>query len=237
MNDDSEKLTIFIGNATHILDADSLPPYVKGFVDFERAKRRDDQAATIFTHNGDIPLFDVALFGLQHGWRHIFRRLGCDDLAPYRTICETYNFLGVDIINATETLDEIRTELKAGRARDDETGRSTTWRPGEGNKSKSRDAAFQLLYLILQVELSEATAADKKIYNAVFFIVSHPTIFKRATRDTLRKAYDARFLASKRQTAILDKWAHSHRSDENADATTSEDENDQWDGDEGDSDY
>ncbi len=233
---DSEKLTIFIGNAIHTLDADNLPPYVKAFVAFEKAKRCD-QAATIFTHNGDIPLFDVAIVGLQHGYRHIFRRLGCDDLAPYRTICETYNFLGVDIIDETETLDEIITKLKAGRAREDETGRSSTWHPGEGNKSKSRDAAFQLLYLILLVELSEATDDDKKIYNAVFFIVSHPTIFKRATRDTVRKAYDSRFFASKRETATLDRWAHPHRSDENADATTSEDENDQWDVDEWDSDY
>ncbi|KAH8821756.1 hypothetical protein F5884DRAFT_768982 [Xylogone sp. PMI_703] len=44
---------------------------------------------------GPIPLFDVALTGIESGYRQCFRSLP-PELSQHHTLCETYQFLGVD---------------------------------------------------------------------------------------------------------------------------------------------
>lgn len=218
INNDNTTYTLHIEGKPYTLKAADLPPYLKAWVAFEKIK---DPSCTTFTHNAEVPLplFDVAIEGLQHGYRNVFRRLGCDDLDSFQTLCETYNFLGVDIID--RNLDEIITDLKAGRPQN-----ADTWRCGKGNKSKARDSAFLFLYTLLVEELADIPSSDvQKIYNAVCFVVSHPSTFKPATRKMIRKAYGARFDISGPQRLILDKWEQHYREDDNKDVTSSEDDN------------
>lgn len=222
-----DKYTFHIGNKSYTLDANDLPPYLEAFVGFERAKRPDLADNIVFTHEKEIPLFDVAIKGLQQGYRHIFRSLGSTDLEPYLTICATYDFLGINIAprNVDEvTLGRIITDVKAGRRREDDN--PCAWRFGEGNKSKARDTAFEFVYLLLCGEIAEESIDiyAVKIFHAVYFIVSHPTLFKRSIRDAVRKAYDARFTLPKRQEASLDKWTHHYCFDDETDNTASEEE-------------
>ena len=68
-------------------------PYLSSFVRFQRLAQPQ---STDFIHQ-DIPLFDIALKGLESGYRQCFRSLR-NDIPQYRTLCETYDFLGVDVL-------------------------------------------------------------------------------------------------------------------------------------------
>lgn len=213
--------TFYINKRRYDIAINDLPPYLKNYLSFEEAKSNSDLRDGVCTLNKDIPLFDVAMKGLQQGYRHIFRSLGSDDLDAYHTICATYDFLGVDItprhLDKAE-LDVVITGVKAGRPRPEDNPHA--WRSGLGNKSKSRDAAFELLHILLVGEIAENLS--NKIYYAVYFIFSHPGIFKRATRETIRKAFEDRFVASIRQKKSLDEWARGYHCDDYSDGTTSE---------------
>ena len=223
--------TFTIGESTYSLDEDSLPPYLAGLVAF-RAKSQQRHGATDdcqpILHDGDIPLFDIALSGMQQGYRFVFRRLGQADLSQYRTLCETYDFLGEDVVDE-QSLDMIINEVKAGRNHDS----VMFWRTGQANKTTARDAAFKLLYIMLMAEFENADKDERKIYNAVQFVVSHAGTFKLATRGIIRAAYEERFPLSQRQRDALDQWSRRFCSDVDTDATTSEDEADlyEWNSD------
>ena len=60
-----------------------------------------------------IPLFNVALSGVNSGYRQCFRMLDVD-INPFQSLCETYRFLGVDVLEG-QSIDDITTNIKAGK--------------------------------------------------------------------------------------------------------------------------
>jgi hypothetical protein len=193
----SSKAMLKIGNTLYDIDL-SMIPYLASFVRFERNCQPEGSE---FTH-GDIPLFDTALKGLESGYRFCFRSLPVD-LAQYHTLCETYDFLGVDVLGG-QTIDNIFSDLRACKT--DYELDYKRYRAIKGDKTLARDAAFRLLFLILRGEFGDEAKDSTKAYNAVLFIVSHSGTFKYRTRSVLRAAYEERFVVSPKQRARLDQW-------------------------------
>lgn len=102
----SPKTAIKIGDVPYEIDL-SLIPYLTSFARFQRVAQPQ---ATEFMHNA-IPLFDTALKGVELGYRHCFRSLSAE-LSQYHTLCETYDFLGVDVLGG-QSVDDIFVDLRA----------------------------------------------------------------------------------------------------------------------------
>ncbi|KAE9988949.1 hypothetical protein EG327_003162 [Venturia inaequalis] len=107
--------------------------------------------AVATTATRTTPLFDVALKGVKLGYRHCFRSLPAD-LSQTRTLCETYEFLCVDILGG-KPITAIIDDLKAGKT--DYELEYKRYIPVKGNKSKTRDMALVLVYLILLGEFTD----------------------------------------------------------------------------------
>jgi hypothetical protein len=140
----SLRTTIKIGDAYYDIEVSKIP-YLSSFVDFQATSQPQ---STDFVH-GPIPLFDVALKGIESGYRQCFRSLP-PELSQHHTLCETYRFLGVDILGG-QFIDEILNDLKSGKSDYDQEEK----REIKGDKSKARDAAFKLLYMILLGEFED----------------------------------------------------------------------------------
>ena len=63
--------------------------------------------------HGSVLLFDIALKGIESGYRQYFRSIPAD-LCQHHTLCETYEFLGVDILDG-QSINEIFNDLKSGK--------------------------------------------------------------------------------------------------------------------------
>lgn len=92
MGKNSRKTNFKIGDTFYNIDVSTIP-YLSSFISFQRLAQPQN---TEFVHR-NITLFDVALKGLESGYRHYFRSLR-GDIPQYHTLCETYDFLGVDIL-------------------------------------------------------------------------------------------------------------------------------------------
>jgi hypothetical protein len=178
----------------------------------ERLVRRQGNTQPQSTEcvHGPIPLFDVVLKGIESGYRQCFRSIPAD-LSQHHTLCETYESLGVDILGG-QSINEIFNDLKSGKT--DYELEYKSYRAVKGNKSKARDTAFKLLYLILLGEFKDETKDSAKVFNGVLFVVSHSGTFKWRTRSVVRAAYEERFVLSTKQRARLNQW-------EKGDAATS----------------
>jgi hypothetical protein len=171
-------------------------PYLSSFVDFQTNAQPQ---TTEFVH-GPIPLFDVALKGIESGYRQCFRTLP-PDLSQHHTLCDTYELLCVEVLGG-QSINEIFKDLKSGQSDYDREER----REIKGDKSKARDTAFKLLYLILLGDFKDETRDSAKVFNAVLYLVSHSATFKWRTRKVIRAAYEERFVISAKQTAKLEEW-------------------------------
>jgi hypothetical protein len=189
-------------------------PYLASFVQRQKVAQPD---ATEFAHE-PIKMFGVALKGLESGYRQCFRSLPIQ-VSQYQTLFETYQLLGIEILRGLST-DEVIANLKVGRSDYDPDER----RRISGNKSVARDAAFQLLYLIIH---AAETSNRQKLYNAVMFVVSHPGTFKPRTRRMIRLAYDQQMIPTMKQRQGLDRWDKGENTDDAVDETT-EDEFDNY---------
>lgn len=100
----------------------------------------------------------------------------------------------------------------------------------KGDKSKARDTAFKLLYLILRGDFKDEIRDSTKVFNAVLFLVSHSATFKWRTRSVVRAAYEERFVIPTKQTARLDEWEKKDAAklavEDAGDVTTEEEESD-----------
>ena len=198
---------ITIGDVKYDVDLSQVP-YLSSFADFQ-AKAQPD--ATELVH-GPIPLFNVALKGIQSGYRQCFRNLP-PEISQYHVLCETYEFLGVNVLGE-HRIDQIFSDLRLCKIDWDEDTK--------GGKSKARDAAFRLLYLILLGEFEDEKKDGDKAYNAVLFVVSHPGTFKWRTRTIVLAAYEERFVVSAKQMARLDQWVKGDTADDSEDDVTTE---------------
>ncbi|KAL5335500.1 hypothetical protein BJX70DRAFT_401493 [Aspergillus crustosus] len=189
----SKKTTVKVGDILFDIDLRMIP-YLASFVQEQRGTR---PLTSEFVHS-TIPLFDTALKGLELGFWHCFRSLRAD-LSQYHTLCDTYHFLKVDVLER-QSINEVFVNLRSCKLDYDDYG------PVKGNKSTARDAAFRLLFLMLQSEPQDKLKMSNKVYNAVFFVVSHPATFKWCTRIVVRAAYEEQYIISSKQKATLDKW-------------------------------
>ncbi|KAI9687226.1 MAG: hypothetical protein M1822_002269 [Bathelium mastoideum] len=218
----SPKTTIRIGDVHYDNDVVSKIPYLASFVN-DQAKAPSESVE--LTHD-PIPLFDTALRGIESGYRQCFRSIPADP-AQHRILCNTYDFLGIDVVGG-QSITKIINDLKSGKIDYDlDYGR---YREIKGDKSKARDAAFKLLYSILRGELDDKDRA--KIFDAVLFVVSHPATFKWRTRTVIRTGYEERLKVSTKQKERLDQWkkgdASKQEADDEVDATTEEAESLDW---------
>lgn len=145
-------------------------PYFSSFVDFQG--KAQPQVAEVV--HGPIPLIVAALKGIQSGYRQCFTALPLD-LSQHHVLCETYDFLGIDVLGE-QHVGEIFTNFKACKTEYELEYKR--YLAIKGNKSKARDAAFKLLYLILTEEFKDEIEDCTKVFNAVLFIVSRTMTFR-----------------------------------------------------------
>lgn len=200
-------------------------PYLSSFVNFQINAQ---PGSTEFVHE-PIPLFDIALKGIESGYRQCFRSLPAD-LSQHHILCDTYHFLHVDILGG-QSIGEIINDLKSGAGDYDREER----REIKGDRAKARDTAFKLLYLILLGDFTDEAKDSTKIFNAVLYLVSHAATFKWRTRSVVRAAYEERFVVSTKQKAALDKWEKKDPAklavEDAGDVTTEEEGQDYFDSD------
>ena len=187
-------------------------PYLESYTRLQKASQPQ---ATEIIHE-PINLFDVAFKGIESGYRQCFRCLSTD-LSQYRTLFQTYKFLAVDILSNL-SIDQVIANLKVGKSNYDLEER----RRIPGNKSLARDAAFQLLYLILHPQYGNETKDKTKLFNAVMFVVSHPGTFKYCTKRMIRVAYEEQFGLTFKQRPKLDQWEKGETANFELDVTTEE---------------
>ena len=169
-------------------------PYFQGYIRFNQSSSQE-------LEHEDIPLFDVAYKGVEDGMRQCFRRLD-GDLDEFATLCQTLQLLMVDVVQ-DRSIQDIMKEMRSGKD-DHETEHRRSYKI-KGNKSKARDAAFALLFLLLIEDFKSDIRDSRKMYQAVLFIVSHRAIFKYRTRKVVREAYEDRFQPSAKQIASLNR--------------------------------
>lgn len=217
----NRKTAIQIGGVNYDVDITKIP-YLSSFVNFET---KAQPQSTELVHE-PIPLFDIALKGIEFGYRQCFRSLPAD-LSQHHTLCDTYHFLHVDVLGG-QPINEIIKDLKSGASDYDREER----RKIEGDKAKARDTAFKLLYLILLGEFTDEIKDSAKVFNAVLYLVSHAATFKWRTRSVVRAAYEERFVVSAKQGAILDKWEKKDPDklavEDAGDVTTEDEESDYY---------
>ena len=217
----SPSTTIRIRDVRYDTDVSKIP-YLLSFVNFQANAQPQ---STELVHD-PIPLFDIALKGIESGYRQCFRSLPAD-LSQHRILCDTYDFLRVDVLNG-QSINEIFRDLKSGQCDYDREER----REIKGDKSKTRDTAFKLLYLILLSDFKDEMQDSAKVFNAVLYLVSHAATFKWRTRSVVRAAYEERFVISTKQTAGLDKWEKKDTAklavEDTGDVTTEEEQSDRY---------
>lgn len=179
-------------------------------------RQEASQPRSIEIIHGPIDLFDVAVKGIESGYRQCFRCLSTD-LFQYRTLFQTYRFLEVDILSNL-SIDQVIANLKVGKSDYDPEERRTI----PGNKSLARDTALQLLFLILDPQYRYDMRVKMKLYNAVMFVVSHPRTFKYCTKRVIRVAYEEEFGLTFKQKQKLDQWEKGEIAKDEIDVTTEE---------------
>lgn len=167
-------------------------PYFDSYLRFQRSSGQD--SAQLPTHD-KIPFFNVIDRGIKNGFRQFFRHMPTK-LGDYRLLCETLEFLCVDVLSG-RNVRSIMDELRSGK--DDWDERNV--------KSPARDSAFRLLYLFLLGDFESDVKDSNMAYNATMFVVSHPRTFEYRIRKIVRTAYEERFDVSFNQICQLDRWA------------------------------
>lgn len=197
-------------------------PYLSSFVNFQANAQPQ---STELVHE-PILLFDITLKGIESGYRQCFRSLPAD-LSQYHTLCDTYHFLHVDVLSG-QSINDVINDLKSGASDYDREER----RHIKGDKSKARDTAFKLLYLIMLGDFADEIKDSAKVFNAVLYLVSHAATFKWRARSVVRAAYEERFVVSAKQKAALDKWEKKDPAklavEDAGDVTTEDEESDYY---------
>jgi hypothetical protein len=185
---------MYVGTTSYRIDPSKIP-YFQAYIRFNHSSNQE-------LRHEDIPLFDIAYTGVEHGMRQCFRRLsgGPDE---FTTLCETLQFLMVDVVQ-NRSIQDIMKDMRSGKD-DYETEHRRSYKI-KGDKSKARDAAFALLFLLSIGDFNSEVRDSQLMYQAVLFIVSHRAIFKYRTRKAVREAYEGRFQPSAKQLTNLNRW-------------------------------
>ncbi|KAL7629171.1 hypothetical protein AAE478_000690 [Parahypoxylon ruwenzoriense] len=215
---EDSSVMVRVGQKEYLVDVNKIP-YFASFLRFQHSSGQD--SATSLPTHGDIPFFDIINYGIDKGFRQFFRRMPAQ-LTDYHTLCETLDFLCVDVASCHK-LRDIMQDFKESNLRD--------WDPEErreirGDRKPARDSAFRLLYLFLLGDFESDVRDSNAAYQATLFVVSHRGIFKQRTRKMVREAYEERFRISEKQLKGLNRWTIEHPSPESLehDATTESEE-------------
>ncbi|KAI3317214.1 hypothetical protein HD806DRAFT_515782 [Xylariaceae sp. AK1471] len=187
---------IEIGSEKYLVDVDKIP-YFKSFLSFQEKSGQNTGSLPV---HGDIPFFNIINTGARNGFRQFFRLMPVS-LSDYHTLCETLDFLTVDVLEGRNLRDIMKTMQQGKPDWDPEERRAIA-----GNKSIPRDAAFALLYSFLMSEFKSDAKDSSMAFDVTLFVVSHPRTFRHRTRQMVRQAFEERFLASEKQRKGLDKW-------------------------------
>ncbi|CAK7212941.1 hypothetical protein SBRCBS47491_001634 [Sporothrix bragantina] len=187
-------------------------PYFKSFTGY-----RDSEDAVPWIVHDDIAFLGDIDYSVRHGFRHFFRRVPAE-IDDYRRLSKSLQFLKVDVLEG-RTLHDLMIDMRAGKKDYGEYDGTAT----RGNKSLARDAAFRLVHTFLEGVYVTGSSVDKNMaYNATFFVVSHPGIFRDKTRAVVRKVFEDRFGVTYKQSVNLDKWNDKGRWNKEEDGTTEE---------------
>ncbi|CAF9926779.1 MAG: hypothetical protein GOMPHAMPRED_004219 [Gomphillus americanus] len=171
------KITLVVGGVEHRMDVSGIP-YLNSL----------PRTSGEIVH-GKIEYFDIAVKGLQTGYRKCFQMM-TTEIQDHIKLIETYKLLQIDLLRGTtqfEVVKMLKTEY------------------GDG-KAVPQDAAYKLLFLMYTTRSFADAKALNNIFNAVFFIISHPRTFKGRTRIVIKTAFDEWFHATIKQQAQLQKW-------------------------------
>jgi hypothetical protein len=216
------KATIKIGDTEYTVDLSKIP-YLSTWVNDQggsKAETHKDLA------HGPIPLFDIALKGIESGYRQCFRLLP-PDLTQHQTLCETFKLLEIDVqggLSIEEMINNIKANKKSNQDEDE------YYSSNKSGKQLARDSAFQLLYVMLMNKLGDEQKYKQKLYDAVLFVIGHLRTFGFRTRRVLRAAYERKFVLTVKQRANMDKWDKGGVDDED-DVTTEEEPSFEYDSD------
>jgi hypothetical protein len=191
-------------------------PYLESFLSFQKHSGQD--TTQLPTHD-DIPFFDIINDGVERGFRQFFRRMPTE-LAEYQKLCETLEFLAIDVLEGRKLSDLLK-DMRRGKSDYDPEEKTEI----SAVKSVARDSAFRLLYMFLLGEFESEASASNMAYNCALFVVSHYGIFKSKTRIMVREAYEERFSVTAKQRQSLDQWRRIVDEDRE-DVTTEEEDSD-----------
>lgn len=143
-------------------------------------------------------------YAIRKGPRQFFVRLP-GNLPDYRSVCQSIKMLSPEAVSKvlgriSFTYKDMMADFRLGKSDYDfDEGRET-----DGLKTASRDGAFRLVYMFLA---GGAEAEDRNAaFNAAFFVVSHPSIFKPRTRRIVREAFEGRFSITYKQRVAMDEY-------------------------------
>lgn len=187
-------LTIRVGADDCLINTEKIP-YFAAFARFQRLS--ENNVAPELVH-GNIPFFRIINSCVETGYRNFFLQLPLS-LCDYHTVCETLDYLTVDILKG-QKLTDVANDLKKGRP--DWYMHRETFK----GRILARDAAFKLVYLFALGEFESDVEDSNTAFNATMFVVSHPDIFKFAARKVVRAAFEDRFVVTDKQKKRLDKW-------------------------------
>lgn len=184
----SSIVKIKIGEHECLVNVNKIP-YFAAFTRFQSLSGQS--AASVPVHD-EIPHFTVINECVDIGYRNFFLQLPLN-LEDYHTVCETLDFLTVDVLKG-QKLRDVFDELKQGKSDVDDHGKTV-----KGQRRAARDAAFKLLYLFILGEFESDVKDSNMAFNATLFVASHPGIFRVAARMMVRAAFEERFVVSDRQ--------------------------------------
>ncbi|KAK1835687.1 hypothetical protein QBC39DRAFT_274801 [Podospora conica] len=145
-------------------------------------------------------------YAILKGPRQFFVRLP-GNLSAYRSLCQQLKMLSPEAVSKvlgriSFTFKDMMADFRLGKGGYDDEGCDT-----DGRKTAARDAAFRLVYKLLSggAELQEKNAA----FNAAFFVVSHPSIFRPRTRRVVREAFEDRFGLTYKQKVQMDEYRNT----------------------------
>ncbi|KAF6828515.1 geranylgeranyl pyrophosphate synthetase [Colletotrichum plurivorum] len=204
------RVNIRIGTTEYLVDVQKIP-YFASFTHFQALAGRE-------AIHDEVPFFDTINYGVENGYRHFFRRLP-SELSDYHVLCETLEFLAVDVLGGRK-LGEVYGDIRNGQYN---WGYKERGEMG-GPKTIARDSAFRLVYLFLMGEFESDVRESKTAFQATLFVISHPSIFMCKTRKMVRKAFENRFDVRAKQAKELKNWPLCERQAnfQEDDATTEE---------------
>ncbi|RYO86982.1 hypothetical protein DL764_008924 [Monosporascus ibericus] len=218
----SSTARVQVGDKEYVIDVEKIP-YFESFLKFQQNAGQNTESLP--THN-DVPFFDVINNGTHDGFRQFFRRMPTQ-LSDYHVLCETLEFLAVDVLGG-RNLHAIMQDMRKAKSDWDREER----REIKGLKTVARDSAFRLMYVFLLGEFGDDVKDSNMAFNITLFVVSHPSIFRYRTRKMIRAAFEERFCMSDKQRRGLDKWPiddSSSKESQEEDSTTTSEESDDFD--------